>query len=105
MKFLTLQAIKAQCRIEEDFTLEDTLLESYGDAAEETVTQYLGRGKTVDDMVASMTEEYGGIPKSVVNAALMLVDTWYQHRSPASQVSISIVPYTFDILIKPYMKL
>ena len=52
-----------------------------------------------------MTEEYGGIPKSVVNAALMLVDTWYQHRSPASPVNISIVPYTFDILIKPYMKL
>ena len=105
MKFLTLKEIKAQCRIEEDFTLEDTLLESYGDAAEETVTQYLGRGKTVDDMIASLTEEYGGIPKSVVNAAKMLVDTWYQHRSPASQVSICIVPYTFDLLIKPYMKL
>lgn len=105
MKFLTLTDIKAQCRIEEDFTIEDVLLTSYGDSAEETVTQYLGRGVTVDDMVASMTEEYGGIPKSVVNAALMLVDTWYQHRSPASPVNISIVPYTFDILIKPYMKL
>lgn len=105
MKFLTLKDIKAQCRIEEDFTLEDTLLTSYGDAAEETVTQYLGRGVTVDEMMESMTEEYGGIPKSVVNAALMLVDTWYQHRSPASSVSISIVPYTFDILIKPFMKL
>lgn len=105
MKFLTLKDIKEQCRIEEDFTIEDTLLTCYGEAAEETVTQYLGRGKTVDDMMASMTEEYGGIPKSVVNAALMLVDTWYQHRSPDSQVNISIVPYTFDLLIKPYMKL
>ena len=105
MKWLTLESIKQQLRIEPDFTLEDTLLTSYGEAAEETTAQYLGRGKTVDDMVASITEEYGGIPKSVINAALMLVDTWYQHRSPASPVNISIVPYTFDILIKPYMKL
>ena len=35
----------------------------------------------------------------------MLVDLSYQQRSPVSPVSMYAVPYTFDLLIKPYMKL
>lgn len=105
MEFLTLTKIKEQLRIEPEFTLEDVLFTSYGDAAEESLCQFLNRWKTITDMIASLTEEYGGIPKSITNAALMLVDTWYQHRSSVNPVNVSIVPYTFDLLIKPYMKL
>ena len=35
----------------------------------------------------------------------MLVDTQYKERSPLSSQNMSGVPYTFDLLIKPYMKL
>ena len=56
-------------------------------------------------MVASLTDEYGGIPESITNAALMLVDNWYQHRSPIDVVNMSVVPYAFDLIIKPYMVL
>lgn len=35
----------------------------------------------------------------------MLVDVSYQYRNPISTSHLSIVPYTFDILIKPYMLL
>lgn len=101
MKFLTLEYIKQHSRIECD--CEDSLLEVYGDAAEQVLAQHLNRGKTVDDMVASLTEEYGEMPTPILQAALMLVDVSYQYRSPISSSSLYIVPYTFDMLVKPYM--
>lgn len=103
MKILSLDFIKQHSRI--DYDCEDDLLELYGDSAEETLAQYLNRGKTVDEMVADLKEVYGYIPAPLYHAALMLVDISYQYRSPVSPTNVSVVPYTFDILVKPYMKL
>ena len=99
MKWLTLEKIKAQCRIEEDFNDEDELLEMYGDSAEEVLLNYLNR--SYEDVI----EVYGHIPSPLVHASLMLVDTSYQYRSPVSSQNMSLVPYTFDLLVKPYMRL
>lgn len=99
MKWLTLKQIKAQLRIEPYYTDEDTLLEMYGDSAEEVLLNYLNR--TYEEVA----EKYDGIPAPLRHASLMLVDTSYQYRSPVSAQNMSIVPYTFDILVKPYMKL
>ena len=103
MKYLSLEYIKQHSRI--DYDCEDGLLEMYGDSAEETVAQYLNRGKTVDEMVADLKEVYGHVPAPIYHATLMLVDVSYQYRSPISPTNVSVVPYTFDILVKPYMKL
>ena len=78
MKWLTLEQIKAQLRIEPGFTAEDKLLEMYGSSAENTVLKYMNR--TYYDVI----ESYGGIPDDVLHATLMLVDASYHHRSPAS---------------------
>ena len=99
MKWLTLTQIKAQLRIEADFTAEDTLLTSYGESAEETLLNYLNRP------YQEVVETWGNIPVPLVQASLMLVDVSYQFRSPISVTNISLVPYTFDILVKPYMRL
>ena len=99
MKWLTLQKIKQQLRIEADFTMEDAILTGYGNSAESTILNHLNR--TYYDL----TEQYGEVPQDIINASLMLVDVWYQHRSPVESVNLSMVPYTFDMLIKPYMKL
>lgn len=99
MKWLTLDTIKAQLRIEPDFTAENTLLESYGEAAEDTLLNYLN--SPYQDII----EHYGKVPLPLVQASLMLVDVSYQHRSPISVTNISLVPYTFDLLVKPYMRL
>lgn len=99
MKWLTLQKIKQQCRIESDFTEEDTLLEMYGESAEEVLLNHLNRS------YENLMEVYGHIPAPLIHASLMLVDVSYQHRSPVSQQNMSIVPYTFDIMMKPYMRL
>lgn len=99
LKWLTLEKIKQQCRIEPDFTMEDDRLTSYGKSAESTVLNHLNR------TYYSVLEQYGEVPEDIINASLLLVDEWYKHRSPTESVNLSIVPYTFDLLIKPYMRL
>ncbi len=99
MKWLSLDQIKAQLRIEPDFTDEDELLEMYGESAEEVLLNYLNR--SYEDII----EVYGHIPAPLRHASLMIVDTSYQYRSPVSTQSMSQVPYTFDLLVKPYMRL
>lgn len=99
MKWLTLSIIKAQLRIEPDFHDEDVILESYGEAAEDTLQNFISR--PYQDIV----ESFGNVPQPLVQASLMLVDVSYQHRSPISVTNISMVPYTFDLLVKPYMRL
>ena len=105
MKFLTIDKIKQQLRL--DCTCEAELLEAYGNSAEETLAGHLGYNNenNVPD-VDEMLEAYGGtMPAPLVQAALMLVDTSYQFRSPVSAQNMSVVPYTFDLLVKPYVKL
>lgn len=95
MKFLTLTDIKAHSRI--DYDCEDSLLELYGGAAEDTLLNHIGM--TYEQLIA----KYTNVPTPLVQAALMLVDVSYQHRNPVSSQNMSVVPYTFDILVKPYV--
>ena len=103
MKFLSLEFIKLHSRI--DFDCDDDLLEMYADSAEDTVAQYTGRGKNAEELVASLTADFGKIPAPVFHAALELVDQSYNHRALSSPTQMYAVPYNFDLLIKPYMKL
>lgn len=98
MKFLTLDHIRQQLRIDQTGE-EDAVLELYGSAAEETVLSICNR--TIDDVI----ETYGGVPDPIRQATLMLVGQSYQHREPSSAQNMSAVPYSFDLLIKPYMRL
>ena len=99
MKFLDLKQIKAQLHIEPDFTLEDDNLTRYGDSAEQVIFNLCRR--PYEDFI----ETYGEIPKDVVHAALLLVTDSYEHRSAVSMQNLSIVHYSFDTIIKPYMRL
>lgn len=101
MKWLTFELIKAQLRLDDQqAALERSLLELYGDAAEETVLALTCRTE------ASLRTIGGGsIPSRIIQASLMLVDLSYKERSPVSSQNMSSVPYTFDLLIKPYMRL
>ena len=97
MKWLSIDYIKQHSRI--DFDCEDQLLEMYGDSAEDTVLNVCNR--TYDDSVAV----YGHIPAPLYHAALMLVDTSYAQRGAVSPQQLYAVPYGFDLLVKPYMRL
>lgn len=97
MKWLTIDYIKQHSRI--DFDCEDELLELYGAAAEDSVLNLCSR--TYDELI----DTYGDVPPALYQASLMLVDVSYTHRSPVSPQNMSIVPYSFELLVKPYVKL
>ena len=107
MKFLTLKEIKAQCRIEEDFTLEDTLLTAYGGAAENALLRVCNR--TYDDLLENFGEDDGEggnvVPNDFRVAALMLTKHLYEHRGPTENVPIYMVPYAMDLMVKPFIRL
>jgi len=97
MKWLTLEYIKEHSRI--DYDIEDNLLTLYGESAEEMVLNVLNRSYN------NVLETYNEIPAPLYQAALMLVDLSYQQRCPISMQNLYTVPYTFDFLVKPYMRL
>ena len=100
MKFLTFDMIKEQLRLDdEQARMEHDLLCDYGEAAEDTVLNICNR--TLEDII----EQYGKVPASIRRVALMLVDNQYKERSPISPQNMSVVPYTFDLMLKPYMRL
>ena len=97
MKWLTLEWIKKHSRV--DFNCEDDLLELYGESAEDTVLNVIARDYT------EVIEHYGEVPKPLFVAALMLVEVSYTQRAPITQQNMYTVPYAFDMMVKPYMKL
>ena len=100
MKFLTFEQIKAQLRLDDEQAEEERdILVLYGESAEDAVLSLVRRN------MANLVETYGRVPKQIVQATLMLVAISYQHREPASQQNMYAVPYTFDMLIKSYMRL
>ena len=99
LQIVTLNEIKQQCRIEPDFDMEDELLTMYGEAAEQVTLATLNR--TLDEL----TEKFGDVPVPVKYAVLMLAAHSYNQREPVSMTNMYAVPYTYDHLIKPYMKL
>lgn len=99
MKWLTLDKIKAQLRIDPSFTLEDEILTMYGESAEDSVLDIIRRSYT------EVMEKYGKVPTPLVHASLMLVDLSYKERGPVSSQNLYQVPYAIDMKLKPYMKL
>ena len=100
MKILTFDMIKAQLRLDdEQACMEHDLLEEYGEAAEDAVLNICNR--TLEDVI----EQYGKVPAPLRHVARMLVDNAYKERSPISPQNMSVVPYAFDLMLKPYMRL
>ena len=100
MKYLTFEQIKAQLRLnDEQAELERTLLEMYGDAAEDAVLTIIRRP------LRNVKQVYGHVPKKLILVTLLLVDEWYQHRASAEPGTLSQVPYAFDLMLKPMMRL
>ena len=100
MKYLTFEEIKAHLRLDDNQAeLERTRLEGMAMAAEEAVLAIIRRSLT--DVILT----YNGLPQRLVQVTLLLVDEWYQHRSPIDMGTMSTVPYAFDFMLKPMMRL
>jgi len=100
MKYLTIEKIQAQLRLtDEQVELERDFLTDLGDGAEEMVMNACARS------YENIMEEYGRVPQSLVNATKMLVALGYQQREVVSQQNMYAVPYSFELAVKPYMRL
>lgn len=97
MKWLTLAYIKEHSRL--DYNIEDDLLTIYAESAEDQVLNDIGRS------YVELLEWKGEVPKAIIHASLMLVDFAYEQRSPVDKINWSVVPYTYERLIKPYIRL
>ena len=96
-KWTTIDYIKKHSRL--DYDCENDLLELYIVSAEETILNIIDR--TYEDLL----EKYKDVPAPIRHATLLLVENSYTHRSPAEPMQLYTVGYSFDLLIKPYMKL
>ena len=100
MNYITFDQIKAQLRLDdEQAELEQIRLEGMAMAAEEAVLDIMRR--SLIDVILT----YNGIPQRLIQVTLLLVDEWYQRRSPVEQGQLSPVPYAFDFMLKPMMRL
>ena len=100
MKWITFDMIKQQLRLDDQQAFDEhELLELYGQAAEDMVLNVCNR--TLEDII----EQYGDVPKALVQAGLMLVAHSYKQREPVSSQNLYTVRYGFDMMVKPYVRL
>lgn len=97
MKWLSVDLIKKNSRIVGDG--ENDILELYGESAEEQVLDDIGR--TYEELI----EWKGAVPAKIIHASLMLVDFAYRQKSPVDTLNWSVVPLTYEHLIKSFVRL
>ncbi|MEM6050522.1 head-tail connector protein [Erwinia sp. P7711] len=99
---LTLEEIKTQCRLESDFTDEDSHLELLALAAEAKATTYLNRNlyKTLVD-IPDLDLDGMVITEDIRLGLLMLVSHWYENRSSVTEIEKTETPMAFYFLLQP----
>lgn len=101
MQFLTMEQIKQQLRLDDDFTDEDDLLKLYGTAAENAASKTLNRNLYLD--AVPDTDCRGMVIVDDIRLAmLMTVSHWYKNRAPVTPFEQSDIPLTYRFLLNPY---
>lgn len=98
LRFLTLDEIKGQCRV--DFIDDDVVLALYGRAAEDAV---MGATRRTAEELEAMGG--GTLPVQLRLAMLLLTAHWYRLREAVSGITQSMVPMAYDYLVKPFVRL
>lgn len=102
MNWLTLSEIKMQCSVDEDNDLDDALLESYGEAAEQTICNLCMRDE--EDLMEHYGQDLQGA-KPLKVAMLMTVAQWYKYREVTTPDQTNEVPAGLMAMVRPYVKL
>lgn len=98
---LSLEQIKAQLRLEVDYTDEDELLSLIGSAVEARTSNYLNR-KLYEKEVPDTDEDGLVVSDDIRQAMLMLCSHFYEHRSTVSDSEMVALPMAFEWLVGPY---
>lgn len=102
---LELEIIKPHCRVELDFEEDDTLLETYANAARRLVENKTGRRlyATPGEIPEEGDEHALVLDDDITTAMLLIIGSWYENRESVVIGSTSAeLPMAVDALIKPY---
>ena len=113
LQIVSLDELKQQMRVEEN--AEDDIITQYGMAAErQIITEtrrtkdelcVIGYNEQHDEPADDVTDAMW-FPAPLRVAILMLAANLYRNREPvAAGVSVAPIPYTIEVLVKPYVKL
>lgn len=107
---LELDIIKQHVRLEPDFEEDDTLLDTYSNAARRLVENRTGRklyataAEIPKDGDGNATDEKALVlDDDLVTAMLLLIGGWYENReSITTGTIVTQTPLAFEALISPY---
>ena len=96
MEYLTLVEIKKHLNIDAAFTDDDVYLNSLATASEDVVSKY------IDYPLVQLEDAEGDIPKALKFAMLLWICTIYNVRESVSNVNMSTVPHSLELLCDLY---
>lgn len=102
---LELSIIKEHCRIDDDFTADDSLLGIYGGAALRYVETWTRRKLYETDATTGFTEDEAPLllGDDIRAAMLLLICHWYSNREAVNIGNITTaVPFAVEALLQPY---
>lgn len=97
MRYLTLNEIKKQCVVDQDFHEDDEFLTMIGNAAEDMASKLINC--RLDEVVA----DNGELPATIRHALRMLVDYFYSVNRGSSENTPDI-PNAVIIMLKLYFQ-
>lgn len=98
MNYLTLQEIKKHLNIDNDFTDDDSYIESLGEVAEEIVKQHVRK-----DLFMITTENGNKLPAPIKQAMLLLIGNYYANRESVTYAAAKELPQAYEYLLSPYV--
>ncbi len=100
---LSLEEIKRQLRLEDDYSEEDDLLTALGKAAEARTENFLNRKIYSPGSGIPATDADGLVLSDDLRLAmLMLVSHFYEHRSSVSDFEQTATPMAYEWIVRPY---
>lgn len=104
MAFLEPSLVRSHCRIDDDFTGDDNLLEIYTGAAARYVETWTRRKlyKTNDEPGFADDADRLLLNDDVRTAMLLLIGHWYANREAASSGGLTETPFAVEALLQPY---
>ena len=101
---LSLEEIKAQLRLDEDYVDEDNLIELLGGAVQARTENFLNRRLYAADGGGVPEDDTEGLILSddIRMGMLLLVAHFYENRSTVTEVEKTELPLSFSWLVGPY---
>lgn len=105
MEFIELSVVRGHCRIDDDFTGDDNLLEIYTGAAARYVETWTRRKlyKTNDEPGFADDPDRLLLDDDIRTAMLLLIGHWYANREAVNIGNItSEIPLAVEALLQPH---